>query len=132
MKHHLHTASRTHSPVTSLSFPSSTSPRPPFSLAITTLSSVSMCHIYFLFNRFTFLHLAPQPPFPLTAVSLIYVSMLLFLFCLLNYFVDYISHITAIIWYLSFSDWLIALSIIISRSIHAVTKGKIIFFITAE
>ena len=35
-------------------------------------------------------------------------------------------------WYLSFSDWLISLSIMISRSIHTVAKGKIFFFFTAE
>ena len=32
------------------------------------------------------------------------------------------------IWYLSFSDWLISLSIMFSRSIHA-TQGKIFFFV---
>ena len=30
--------------------------------------------------------------------------------------------------YLSFSDWLTSLSITFSRSVHAVTKGKIFFF----
>ena len=34
-----------------------------------------------------------------------------------------------IIWYLSFSDWLISLNIMLSRSTHAVTKGKIFFFL---
>ena len=33
-----------------------------------------------------------------------------------------------IIWYLSFSDWFISLSIMFSRSIHALTKDKIFFF----
>ena len=33
-----------------------------------------------------------------------------------------------ITWYLSFSDWLISLSIIFSRFIHAVAKGNISFF----
>ena len=32
-----------------------------------------------------------------------------------------------IIWYLSFFDWLISCSIILSRSIHVVAKGKIFF-----
>ena len=32
-----------------------------------------------------------------------------------------------IIWYLSFPDWHISLSIVFSRSIHAVTKGKTFF-----
>lgn len=33
-------------------------------------------------------------------------------------------------WYLSFSDWLISLSIMPSRSIRTVAKGKISFFST--
>ena len=33
-----------------------------------------------------------------------------------------------IIWYLSFSDWLILFSIIFSRSIHTARKGKSFFF----
>ena len=37
-----------------------------------------------------------------------------------------------IIWCLSFSDWLISLSIMLSRSTHAVTKGKISFFFMAK
>ena len=39
-----------------------------------------------------------------------------------------ISLICEIIWYLSFSVWLISLSIIPSRSIHVVANGKISFF----
>ena len=31
-------------------------------------------------------------------------------------------------WYLSFSDWFISLSIMFSRFIHAVAKGKFFFF----
>ena len=34
-----------------------------------------------------------------------------------------------IMWYLSFSDWLISLSIIFSRAIHVVTKGKYFYII---
>ena len=37
-----------------------------------------------------------------------------------------------IIWYLSFSDWLIPLSIVFSRSIHAVAKGNILLFFMAK
>ena len=37
-----------------------------------------------------------------------------------------------IIWYLSFSDWLISVSIMFSRSIHTVAKGKIFFLFIAE
>ena len=65
----------------------------------------------------------PSPP-P-RAVSL---SMSLSFFCLLVQFVHSIPHMSEIIWYLPFSDWLISLSIMFSRSIHTVTKGKIFFF----
>ena len=44
------------------------------------------------------------------------------------YFVQNISHISEIIWYLSFSDWFVSLNIIISSSIHAVTKGEFLIF----
>ena len=37
-----------------------------------------------------------------------------------------------ILWYLSFSAWLILLSIIHSTSIHVVANGKISFFLMAE
>ena len=43
-------------------------------------------------------------------------------------FVSYIPHMSEVIWFLSFSDWLISLSIIPSSSIHVVANGKISFF----
>ena len=50
----------------------------------------------------------------------------------ISLFCSFRSHILIeIIWYLSVSDWLISLNIIISRSIHAVMKGKIVFFFMA-
>ena len=69
-----------------------------------------------------------QVSHPLTAISLFHVSTPLFLFHSSVYFVHEIPHISDIKWYMSFSDWLISLSIIISRSIHAVPRGKISFF----
>ena len=69
---------------------------------------------------------SPRPS-PWTTVSWFFVSRSLFLFCLLAYFVHYSLYISEIIWYLSFSDLLVSLSIILSRSIHAVKKGKISF-----
>ena len=51
-------------------------------------------------------------------------SIGLSLFCLLVQFVHYIPHMSEITWYLSFPDWLISLSIMFSRSIHTVAKGK--------
>ena len=38
------------------------------------------------------------------------------------------STVSKNIWYLSLSDWFISLSILFSRSIHAVTKGNIFLF----
>ena len=66
---------------------------------------------------------------PLTTVSLFHDSMLLVLFCSLVYFVHYVPLIGEIIRYLSFTDWLISLSIIFSSSIHAVPKGRNSFFL---
>ena len=40
--------------------------------------------------------------------------------------------ISEIIWYLSFSVWLISLSIILPRSIHAIANGKILFFFNGQ
>ena len=61
---------------------------------------------------------SPTNPLPLTVHSLFSVS--LFLFCLLVYFVYWIPRMSEIMWYLSFSDWFISVSIMLSRSIHAV------------
>ena len=64
-------------------------------------------------------------PFQLSSCS---PFMSLSLFSLLVQFVYEIPHIGEIIWYFSFSDWLISLSIMFSRSIYTVTNGKIFFF----
>ena len=75
--------------------------------------------------------LMPPPPnsAPPQLLSSCSPSMSLTLFCLLVQFVHHISHVCEITWYLSFSDWLISLSIMFSRSIYAVTNGKIFFFL---
>ena len=79
-------------------------------------------------NPFTFFHPVPPPP----SLGQLSVSIFcLFLFCSLVYFVHWIPHISEIIWWLSFSDWLISLSIIISRSIHSVTRVKSFFFMAS-
>ena len=70
-----------------------------------------------------------SPPSPLATVSLLHVSMSLVLFCSLVYFVHQFPLIDEIMWYLSFTDWLISLSIIVFNSIHAVTKGRTSFFL---
>ena len=96
----------------------------PFSPLILPFPTWQLPHV----NPFSFLVNSSTiilPP-PL-AVSLIFMS--LSLFCLLVQFVHYIPHMGEIIWYFSFSDWLISLSIMFSRSIHTVTKGKIFSFL---
>ena len=45
-------------------------------------------------------------------------------------FVDQVPMISDIIWYLSFTTWLISLSIMLSRSIHAAVKGMSSFFLS--
>ena len=89
----------------------------------------SMCSLYmFLNNPSTFSHLLPTPLGLLSVFFLI--SMSLIIFCLLVCFVDYVPLIGEIMWYLSFTSWLISLSIMLSRSIHAVAKGRSSFFLS--
>ena len=95
-------------------------PHTPLFLWLSPHRCLCLCVVYmgFLLNCFAFFHPSPHHPTSLTAFSL--VSMLLFPFCLVNHFVHWSPHVSELIWYLFFSDWLILLSIIISRSIHAV------------
>ena len=83
-------------------------------------------HICSLANPFTFFY--PVPPSTSDGVSLFQLSMTLFLFCSSVHFVHQLSHISEIIWYLSFSTQLISLSMVFPRSIHTVAKGNIFFF----
>ena len=66
-------------------------------------------------------------PCPVTATILFSLwALLLFLFCLFIHFAFEISHVSEIMWYLSFSD---LFHLIHSRPIHVATNGKISFFI---
>ena len=65
---------------------------------------------------------------PLAIVRLFLISMSLVIFCLLFSFVDYVPVKGEIIWYLSFTAWLISLSIMLSSSIHAIARGRSSFF----
>ena len=81
-------------------------------------------------TRNVYLSLFPYP-FPSGNHQSYFVSMTMFLF---SYtcsfvFVFLIPHISQIIKYLSFSLWLISLSVIASRSILASTNGKVSFFL---
>ena len=97
-------------------FPLPFNPLIPLS-TITTLQPISMSPFTFLLNSST-LYIPPQ----LSACSL---SVSLSLFCLLFQLVHQIPCKSEIIWYLSFSDWLISLSIMFSKSIYTAAKGKI-------
>ena len=94
-------------------------------LFITILLSASV-RVYFCLTPLRF---SPslQPLSPLTALSLSSVSLSLLLFCLLVYFVHSIPYISQIKWCLPYSDWLISLSTIFLRSIHAVAKDNVFF-----
>ena len=113
------------SPLHPASSPTSLWPPPHCCLCLWVMHGCSLAH------PFTFFHLVPSPYSPLTFISLFNMSMPLFLFCSSHYFVHSIPHVSEIIWYLSFSDWLISFSIILFRPIHAVAKGKLSFFFTA-
>ena len=65
------------------------------------------------------------------SVFCIFMSLVLFvcLFCcVFFFFFFYMPHISEIIWYLSFSVWLILVSIMPSGSIYFITNCKILFF----
>ena len=108
------------------------SPLPPPS-SQTPTSIVNHHTIFHVYGSFIYvLWLIPSPSFdqfsplstPLTIVSLFHDSMPLILFCSLVYFVHYIPFVSEVLWYSFFTNWLISFSIIVSSSIHAVTKGK--------
>ena len=73
----------------------------------------------------------PSPPTPLVTVSLFFISVSLVIFCVLVSFVDYVPVKGEVIWYSSFTAWLISLSIMLSSSIHAVVKVRSSFFLSA-
>ena len=65
----------------------------PFPAAAPIRLFVSTCHAYCLILLPSLSN--PQPPSPLTASSVLCVSMLLFLFWLLNYFVEYSAYFSS-------------------------------------
>ena len=87
-----------------------------------------------VFHTCSLMSLPSLPPVipstsPLVTVSFFFISMSLVIFCLLVCCVDYVPSIGEIIWYLSFTSWLISFSIMLSISIHAVAKGRKSFFL---
>ena len=80
----------------------------------------------------SFVHVPPLSPIIRTPghcqfVLYFHVSGSISLIC----FTDQVPLIGEIIWYLSFITWLTSLSIMLSSSIHAVTKGRSSFFLSA-
>ena len=89
------------------------------------------CPCLWVFFSFFLYPSTPSPAPTLKTVSLlsIYQSVNIWLvssFCSLD------STHKWMVWYLSFPDWLISLSLMLSGPIHVVTKTKISFFSTAE
>ena len=69
--------------------------------------------------------------FYLITVSLFSISVSLVIFCFLVCFVDQFPFLGEIIWHLTFTTWIISLSIMLSSCIHVVTKGRSSFFLSA-
>ena len=101
---------------------------PHFPPPILTLLFVSMSFCFFP-QSFLCLHFYPYRLHPPSLIIPFFsLSMSLSLFCLVVHL-----FLRFHIWVrscgnLSFSDWLISLSIMLSRSVHAVVKGKISYF----
>ena len=133
--HHLYTVLYVHHPMSSLlpsplipALLSSTFPHPFPSGNHHTIVYVHefLGFFFFLLNPFTFFTQSPKPlSLWQLSVCTLYLWVYFYfisLFCSLDYTYQW-DHTV-----LSFSDWLISLSIVLSRSIHAVTKGKSSFF----
>ena len=86
-------------------------------------SPLGFVHVSFIVVPESFPPLSPHLC-PLAIVKLFLILMSLVTFCLLVSLVDYFPVKGEIIWYLSLTAWLISLGIMLSSSIHAVTKGR--------
>ena len=117
------------SPFSLIPSPSPTKPHLPSSI----LPHFGFVHgfIQFLDNFSPSFSCYPPPPSLLVTISLFFILLSLFIFCLLVCFVDQVLLIGEITWYLSFTPWLISLSIMLSRSIHGVAKGRSSFCLSA-
>ena len=82
----------------------------------------SFAHVLWLDHFNSLPHYSP-PHYPRVTAHLFFISMSLVLGSfLLICFVDLVPFLREIIWYLSFTAWIISFSIILSSSIHAVAK----------
>ena len=98
---------------------SSLIPIPP---TVTILLSMSTSPFSFLLRPPT-----PYPPPALRCHPALYLWVCFYFACQFSSLDS--TYMSEIIWYLSFSDWLISLGIIFSRSIHTVTKVKLSSFL---
>ena len=96
---------------------------PPFFTSSPTLGFV---HVSFIV-----VPVIPSPHSPLAIVRLFLTSVSLVIFCLLYSSIAHVPVKGEIIWYVSFTAWLISLSIMLSSSIHAVARGISSFFHSA-
>ena len=87
-------------------------------------------YTYSLNSPFSTLHHYSPPPSPLDTFRLFYVSMPLVLLCSLDCFFHQVHLIVDSIWYISFINWLISFSTILSSSIHTDAKGRSSFFLS--
>ena len=72
---------------------------------------------------------SPRPhPFPSDSCQSVFCIYKSVSISFINLFHSLVPHKSEIIWHLPFTDWLISLSIMLSRSIHAVTTSKVSFF----
>ena len=93
---------------------------------------LSICPFYMFFDGPSpFIPYYPSPSSSLVTVSLFFILMSLVIFCLLVCFFDQVPLIGEIIWHVSFTSWLVSLSVMLSSSIHAVAKGRSFFFLSA-
>ena len=94
------------------------------------LLALSMGPLYMFLDPSPFFPYCPLLPTPLVTVRLFLITMSLVIFYLLVCFVDSVPLIGEIIWYLSFTAWLISLSMMLSSSIYAVAKGGSSFLLS--
>ena len=93
---------------------------------------VYICWFVSASPKLPFLPFPASPP-PLATTSLFSISVSTFLFPRYAHLCHSLgSHICDVVWYLSFSFWLTSFGMIISRSIHVLTNGIILFLYVSE
>ena len=86
--------------------------------------ALSMCPLYMFLDGSSPIFPHYPSPAPLWSLSVCFLFQCFWLYFACVCFVDQVPLIGEIICYLSFTAWLISLSIMLSSSIHAVAKGR--------